>query len=140
MWQLKLIGCVFVTLCSAALGFKKAYKLTERCNSLEQAQRFILQTADKIRCAEGEITEILNHAMPKDLNKELLGANEQKVLNEFIDGAGMGDFIAEEKRCALYYQKITELKNQATKEKQEKSKLYCAVGFSLGLMISLLLI
>jgi stage III sporulation protein AB len=140
MWQLKLIGCAFITVWLTMLGFKKAQKLTERCRLLENAQVFILQTSDKIRCGEGEISEILNQTMPKGMNKELLEPNEQSILEEFINGAGMGDFVAEEKRCAVYYDKITELKNQAIKEKQEKNKLYCAVGFSSGLMISLLLI
>lgn len=140
MWQLKLAGCVFVTFWLTALGFKRANSLNERCKTIEKIEVFIYQTANKIRCADGEIFEILNQTMPKEINQKLLKPEEQKALNEFINGAGMGDFIAEEKRCQMYLEKITEFKENAIKEKNEKSKLYCAVYFSAGLMISLLLI
>ena len=140
MWQLKLFGSALVTLCLTAVGFLKAQKLNDRCISLELMQNFVIKTGDKIRSGENEIFEIINETYPKEIKKEALTAEETTVLEEFINGVGMGDFITEEKRCNLYVAKINELKNKAIKEKNEKSKLYCAVGLSFGLMVSLLLI
>ncbi len=140
MWQLKLIGSAFIVLCLTSVGVVAAGRLKERCKILEEAQNFIYKTADKIRSSESEIFEIINQTLPKEINKELLKAGEKAVLEEFIKGAGMGDFITEEKRCNLYLNKMKELKSAAIKEKNEKSKLYCVVGFSAGLMVSLLLI
>ncbi len=140
MWQLKLLGSAFITLSLTSVGFLRAQKLNDRCVSLELAQKFIIKTGDKIRSGENEIQEIINGVYPKEIKKEALTTEEKSVLNEFIKGAGMGDFITEEKRCNLYLAKITELKEKAVKEKNEKSKLYCTVGLSMGVMVSLLLI
>lgn len=140
MWQLKLFGSALITLCLTSAGFLKAQKLADRCISLELAQKFIVKTGDKIRSGENEIQEIINGVYPKEIKKESLTNEEKSVLEEFIKGAGMGDFITEEKRCNLYLEKITELKEKAVKEKNEKSKLYCTVGLASGLMVSLLLV
>ena len=74
------------------------------------------------------------------INEEYLNANDISLVNTFLEGLGMGDSVAEIKRCETYMELFKQEHKKAEAKTKERAALYKKLGVFLGILVSIVLI
>lgn len=147
--MIKFLGIAILFFVSCFLGFYKANLLTLRQKKLLEICFFIEIAISKIRLQE-EMSQIIKDYgkkagfFQKDLafliNEEYLNANDISLVNTFLEGLGMGDSVAEIKRCETYMELFKQEHKKAEAKTKERAALYKKLGVFLGILVSIVLI
>lgn len=126
-------------------GFLKAAALKKRAEKLSDLQRNAAKLKELIRSGGGEITPLLRAAFPPDqleftenriqVNKTYLKEEDVSLLEDFLNGIGMGDVLGVCQRISAYANLIKQRSDEAAKECEVLCRLYKSLGALIGLFI-----
>lgn len=149
---IKCFGIVFIIASTSLLGVYSGFKLKSRADALSWYVSAVCEIRDKVRATSAEIPKIVDGLYGGDkfftvstpfkvrLKKGALTERDEKLLNEFFGGFGMGDTASQISRCDMYINLLQKEYEQAAKEYAEKSRLYKQLGFFAGLGIAVMVV
>lgn len=152
MWFIKLVGSVLLVASTFGIGVYAVNSLKKRAEALGFYSKLAGSVALQINSTAAELYDIVNTVygcrdyleLSRPFKVRLkpceLSASEQKTVEEFFEGLGMGELEAQVKRCEGYAALFAEQYREALGEYREKSKLYKMLGLFSGLVIAIILV
>ncbi len=142
---MKFLAVIAIVLSASAVGFNAAMRLQSRAKELLLLKNFILRISEEIRYTGAEKNKIVSKLLniPEYLfikEKAFTDFDDKQEVEEFLSGLGKSDVIGQLKYCERFSEKIKEKYIGALKSYHEKGRIYCVLGVSSGLAISLIII
>lgn len=149
---IKCIGIIFIIGATSLLGVRSSLKLKKRADTLSWFVSAVCEIRDKVRSTGAEIPKIVEGLYAADryftveapfkvcLKNGALTEKDQKLLNEFFAGFGMGDIASQISRSDMYLNLLQKEYEAAEGEYAEKSRLYKQLGFFAGLSIAVMVV
>ena len=155
--MLRLILALGIVFSSALIGLHFSQRLTGRRRILQEFSALLKRAEVMISYSAADLCEVFSDnfadyrftyddpfavqwAELVDRYKSLLNDDDISVLNGFAQGIGTTDTDNQSRHIGMYISLLGERIDSATKDIEEKSKLYRALPVSIGLMLSVLLI
>lgn len=142
----KTVGLVMIISASTLLGFLKARELINREKTLFKIYLCLTDLRERIRLDGGELNRLLRQSfagtdfteggIPKIKG---LSADDIKLLEEYIQSAGMADTLAECDRAQLYAEIFLKRREAAKNQADRLCRLYRTLGFMCGIFICIFL-
>lgn len=163
----KLILSVIFVLSSTYLGYWFSQKLSTRSQTLENISESISKTQTLITFTSYEIIRVVEEAFAKfesfeeienfcvkgnsfiesfnmciDLipSRFALKEEDKTLLKNFSEGLGGSDLSGQVSNCELYKKFFEERINEAKEKEKSFSRLYKILGFSLGCIVTLMIV
>lgn len=163
----KLILSVIFTLSSTFLGCWFSQKLSSRRQTLEAVSEAISKTQTLITFSSMEILRVVLDAFSKiksfkDIENYCSKGNsfvesfnmcvdyvpsecgltedDKSLLRNFAQGLGVSDLSGQVSNCELYKKLFEERINEAKEKEKSFSRLYKILGFSLGCIVTLMIV
>ncbi len=150
MWVLKLLGAAMLTAAGGFAGNSLAFALVRREKALTSALLFINSLSAAIKVGAQPLPVLLADLLPDGFYYENgavrferrlnLNEDDRSIINGCITDIGMGDIAFAERKAAAYSAIIKNRLQLATREKEEKYRLFKLTGVSGGIILSLLLL
>lgn len=126
------------------IGLWYSTMLSRRVALLDAMDRFILELSEEIRLTGASHNTIINRLLTLKNYSLLISIKEKSTedmfFKEFINGLGKSDTEGQLNYCNTARIRLKNILLEATKERDTKSKLYKMLSFSLGAMITLLIV
>ncbi len=165
--MLKLILCLVFIVTTTLYGFIISQKLTTRKKTLESVVDSIIRMKSLITFGSFEISRIIQdsfgsikgfeafrdcysdsenlflywqktvYSLPNEL---CLNANDKELLIKFSRGLGVTDVEGQISNCDLYCELFKEAFENAKEKEKTSGRLYKILGFSLGCVITLMIV
>ena len=149
---IKVIGFCFIVCATTLFGISLSKDLKGRMQSLNWFVNLTDEVAEKIRYSSAELPQIVRSIYNYDtylsvdepfrvyLKNTGLDNDDNRMIEEFFAGLGLGDTESQIKRCGIYKRQLLRRYENADRQYTEKSKLYKKLGFFGGLTIVIILI
>ena len=145
MLLFKICGMFLLFMVCTLWGFSKAVALKKREEKLSEFGRNSAKLKELMRSGGGEIAPLLKTTFHPDqlelkengikVNKDYLKDEDISLLEEFLNGIGMGDISGECERISAYVNLIKQRSDEAAKDCEALCRLYKSLGALIGLFI-----
>ena len=120
-------------------------RLQRRAKELLFFKKFVQQISEEIRYTGAEKEKIKGKllSLPEFLfikEKNFINSEDKQEFEGFMNGLGKSDVAGQLKYCERYSKIIEERYLSALKSYRELGKVYCVLGVSSGLALSLMII
>ena len=149
---IKGLGSVFIVASTTLLGVYSSVELKNRREALSWYVGAVSEIREKVRATSAELCKILTGLYGSEkyftveapfkvrIKKGALKERDEKIINEFFGGFGMGDTDSQIARCDMYLALLQKNYEEAAREFGEKSKLYKQLGFFAGLSVAVMVV